>query len=268
MLKLFSLFAVLSLTGVTGAEELVIDQTPDTGFDQSLVQEAQFRGGHGGGGGMGGGGGGFHGGGMGGGGGGFRGGAPGGGAFHGGGVPGGGAYRGGGMPGGGALRGGAGPAVGGGARFHNPGVGVRPVNPGVVRPINPVRPVNPGLRPGGPVRPVTPGLRPGPGGRPGHIHNPNFNRYHYRGWIGRGHRGYAPLWWGAVLGGGYLAWRWYETTPYGYWQCVAYNESGTPFPGYGVDVDQAASSAIDRCQRSSGYGDDACFIPENYCRLR
>lgn len=256
MLKLFSLLAVVSLAGVAGAEELVIDQTPDTGFDQSLVHEAQARGGpgdggrHGGGGGMGGGG--APGGGVAVG----RGGGPGGGAA----VGGGGGLRGGGGPGGGGgLRGGGdgGARVGnsGGARFHNPGG-----NPAV-------RPVNPGVRPGGPdaVRPGGPRRLD----RPGHIHTPgNFNRHNHRGWIGRGHRGYAPLWWGGILAGGYLAWRWYDATPRGYWQCLAYNERGTVFSGWGVDIDQAAAKAIDRCQRNSGYRDDACFIPENYCRRR
>jgi hypothetical protein len=97
---------------------------------------------------------------------------------------------------------------------------------------------------------------------------PGFNRYNHRGWVSRGHRGYAPSWWGAILAGGYLAWHWFGTTPYGYWQCLAYNRYGNTFPGYGVDANQAATSAIDLCQRSSGYSDDSCFIPENYCRVR
>lgn len=243
MLKLFSLLAVLSLAGVAGAEELVIDQTPDTGFDQSLVHEAQGRGGPGDGGRPGGGGGGLRGGGD-------------GGARVG--------HPGGGPGGGGRVHN---PGAGGGGRVHNPGgnPAVRPANPGV-RPGNPgaVRPVNPGVRPGGPGA-----VRPGGPNRPGRIHNPgNFNRHNHRGWIGRGHRGYAPLWWGGILAGGYLAWRWYDATPRGYWQCLAYNERGTVFSGWGVDIDQAAAKAIDSCQRNSGYRDDACFIPENYCRRR
>ncbi|MGE3760027.1 MAG: hypothetical protein AB7H97_19835, partial [Pseudobdellovibrionaceae bacterium] len=186
---------------------------------------------------------------------------------HPGGGMGGGAARGGGPGGGGAFRGGGGVPGGGAAvgRGHHvaPGGGAvvgggnRVVNPGIHRPANPI------ARPGGPGV-----VRPGPG-RPGHIHNPpNFKRHNYRGWIGRGHRGYAPLWWGAIIAGGYLSWRWYDSTPYGYWQCLAFNEHGRVFSGYGVDVDQAATSAIDRCQRSSGYRNDACFIPENYCRRR
>ncbi len=84
---------------------------------------------------------------------------------------------------------------------------------------------------------------------------------------GRGRFGAAPRWFAGLLSGGYILWH-HHDAPRGYWQCIAFNKKGQSFASFGIDLRQAAAAAANRCEQASGdYHDEACYIPEDFCRL-